>query len=382
MMNHSLATFFLSAVFTSSLLAAEGPLDAKRAANTIVLDDISVKNLKLQTAVVEEQDFETTAFIIGDIRDIPANHFSISSRIPGRAIKVNAFAGDHVKAGQDLVTIESRQPGSPPPTVTLKAPHDGLVIASNVHTGQPVDPDMQLFDLSDRSEVWAVAHIPQDLATTVKPGTLARIVIPAISKNPIQAKLLRFGVNADSSAGTLEGIFQIPNPGHRYQPGMRAEFHLILDKRENVLTVPLNAIQGDVSKRLVYVKDFELPNTYIRSPVVLGESNDQFAEVTSGLFPGDEVVTNGSYSLGFVGSGSGMSLKEALDAAHGHEHNEDGSEKTETSKNDSHPDDHDHEGEAAPAPNGFFQKILPWYAGLTTLATLILAQLLWNRRSA
>ena len=48
-------------------------------------------------------------------------------------------------------------------------------------------------------------------------------------------------------------------------------------------------------------------------------------EVLAGLIGGDEVVTNGAYSLAFAGKGS-VSLKEALDAAHGHEHNEDGSE--------------------------------------------------------
>ena len=45
------------------------------------------------------------------------------------------------------------------------------------------------------------------------------------------------------------------------------------------------------------------------------------------MFPGDDVVVNGAYSLNHAGSGSGLSLK-ALDAAHGHEHNEDGSEMT------------------------------------------------------
>src|SRR5690606_14217382 len=47
---------------------------------------------------------------------------------------------------------------------------------------------------------------------------------------------------------------------------------------------------------------------------------------------GDEVVTRGSYSLGFAGAGGGPSLKEALDSAHGHEHNEDGSEMTADQK--------------------------------------------------
>ena len=64
---------------------------------------------------------------------------------------------------------------------------------------------------------------------------------------------------------------------------------------------------------LLYVKDFELPNAFVRAPVELGEQNDGYVEVKNGLFPGDEVVTQGSYSLGFAGGGS-VSLKEALDA--------------------------------------------------------------------
>jgi hypothetical protein len=44
------------------------------------------------------------------------------------------------------------------------------------------------------------------------------------------------------------------------------------------------------------------------------------------------VVGRGAYALGFVGTDSGVSLKEALDAAHGHEHNEDGSEITAADK--------------------------------------------------
>jgi cobalt-zinc-cadmium efflux system membrane fusion protein len=88
--------------------------------------------------------------------------------------------------------------------------------------------------------------------------------------------------------------------------------------------VPLEALQGDPANRVVYVKDFDLPNTFVKCPVQVGERNDRYVEIISGLFPGDEVVTKGSYFLGFV-AGGGPSLKDALDAAHGHPHNEDGS---------------------------------------------------------
>jgi hypothetical protein len=65
----------------------------------------------------------------------------------------------------------------------------------------------------------------------------------------------------------------------------------------------------------------------VKTPVVLGATNQEFVEVTKGLIAGDEVVTRGAYSLAFAGKGS-VSLKEAMDAAHGHPHNEDGSEMT------------------------------------------------------
>jgi len=101
----------------------------------------------------------------------------------------------------------------------------------------------------------------------------------------------------------------------------------VLSKRENVMSVPRAALQGDAANRFVYVKDFELPYAFIKTPVQVGQMNDRFVEIVSGLFPADEVVTRGAYSLSFAGGGS-ISLKEALDAAHGHEHASDGSELT------------------------------------------------------
>jgi hypothetical protein len=110
------------------------------------------------------------------------------------------------------------------------------------------------------------------------------------------------------------------------------------------MAIPRAAVQGDVAGRFVYIKDYELENAFVKVPLVLGTENHEFVEVKRGLIAGDEVVTRGAYSLAFAGKGS-VSLKEAMDAAHGHPHNEDG---TEMSKEDlaAHQGghDHDHEG--------------------------------------
>jgi hypothetical protein len=178
-------------------------------------------------------------------------------------------------------------------------------------------------------------------------------------------------VNADRESGTVEGIFEIPNLDERLRPGMRVEFSVVLKKRGDVLAVPREAVQGDPSSRVVFVADFDLENAFVRVPVVLGESNDRYVEVESGLFPGDEVVTQGAYSLMFAGGGAGISLKEALDAAHGHEHNEDGSEMTEADRAAKANVGGDYGHDKAGTSHGW---VLMVYAGFMTLFSIVLLQ--------
>jgi len=369
-------TLLVSLLTLTANAFAEEAIDPVRAANTIILDETGVKNLRIETVFVESEVFEKTVFAIGRIEETPSSRSVLSSRISGRAVKVNAFVGDFVDQGTTLVEVESRQPGNPPPVIPLKAAQSGLVIQSHVKVGQPIEPDAELLDISDRSVMWAIAKIPEKEAASVKVGMLARVRIPALGDEPIEAKLERFGIAADREAGTVEGIFELQNANDELQPGMRAEFSIVTATREDVMAVPRTAIQGDPSKRVVFVKDFDLPNAFVKAPVQVGEQNDRFVEILNGLFPADEVVTQGSYSLGFAGGGS-ISLKEALDAAHGHEHNEDGSEMTPEQKAA-------REAEKAGPNTGGGEMSTPLliYAGVATLAWIVFAQLYWSSRKS
>lgn len=306
----------------------------------ILLSESAVKNLGLKTVESSEISFESTFFAIGSLREIPSSHAVVSSRIPGRVTELRVFAGDYVTKGDPIIKVESRQAGNPPPTITLRAPSSGIVADSHVRLGEPVDPSKELLDILDLSKIWAVARVPQQEAGKIKIGTQARIHLPALQNKTILGNLIRFGTEADSSSGTFDAIFLIDNQEQKLRPGMRAEFSIITSHRDEVTVVPKEAVQGNIAEKVVYIKDFDLPNTFLKSPVVTGEQNDRFIEIKEGLFPGDEVVTSGAYLLGFAGGGN-LSLKEVLDAAHGHEHNEDGSEITGDPKKENSKD-HDH----------------------------------------
>jgi len=358
-------TLFLA--FAVTLTAAES--NARRD-NTVVLDETGVKNLRIQTMLVEPGDFEETIFALGRIEVYPGKRAAIGSRIAGRALEVLLKHDHRVTKGDRAVVIESRQVGNPPPQVTLTAPISGLVSVVNIVPGEAVDPDKTLIEIVDLTEVYALARVPEHLAGRLKAGQRAHITVTAASGEVFPAELEHLGVMADPASGTVEAAFHVENPALTLRPGMRAEFSIVTAKSADVTSVPRKALQGTPANRFVYVKDFELANAFVKTPVVTGRSNDRVVEIISGLLPADEVVTQGAYSLAFAGGGT-LSLKEALDSAHGHEHNADGSElsksQTKSAGAHSHGDEEGEHNDHEHGENRFWMIV----SGLLFLALLV-----------
>lgn len=345
--------FFLLLLIPAVLTAAEP-------SGIVLLQEAGVKNLGIEIVTVEEADFEETAFALGRIEAIPAKSGAVSSRISGRLVDLPVSVGDSVDAGQTVAKVESRQPGDPPPVIPLTAPLKGMVMQAATRLGDPVEPDKALLEITDLSEVHAIASVPEHQAGAMKPGTKARIKVAALGDKEFAGELLRFGTAADAESGTIDAIFKLANPELLLRPGMRAEFAIVLAVREGLLSVPREAIQGTPANRHVYVKHPKIPHAFEKAPVQTGKTSGDRVEIIDGLFPGDEVVTRGSYSLGYAGGGGGVSIKEAMDAAHGHKHNEDGSEMTpeqqaaEAAKGKGDGHEHDHEGKGPGMRELFF----------------------------
>ncbi len=303
---------------------------------TVALSELEIKNLGLVTAEASERKFEKTLFALGRIEAIPNKQAVISSRIPGRVISLAVNPGENVQQGQELLKIESRQAGDPPPTISFKAPIDGTICELDVRPGDPVEPDRRLMDVTDLREVMAVARIFEHQTGQLREGMKARIRMSAFPGEVFQGELQRLGTEVDRVAGTIEAIFRIANADLRLKPGMRAEFSILTEEKSGVLSIPREALLGDAGRQFVYVADYEKPGVFAKSAITVGVMNDEQAEITSGLFPGDRVVTTGNFALQYAGGGK-ASLKEAMDAAHGHAHGPNGEEL----KKDDHAG-HDH----------------------------------------
>ncbi len=363
----------------------------------VILTEQGVKNLGLETVTVEEADFETTTFALGRTEAIPENRSVLSSRISGRVVKTNLAIGTFVNKGDKLVLLESRQPGDPPPSIWLTAPAAGTIISVNTRLGAPVEPSDSLAEFADLKTIYLIATLPQATAGKIKQGTQAKVHFPIRPDKQYTATLLKFAAcpcpdpacalgqdtttrsekNEGADLNTAGVIFTIDNPDNQLRPGMNAECTITMEKRDGVLSVPREAIQGGPSNRHVYVKHMTIPNAFDRVSVQTGLSSNERVEILEGLLPGDEVVTRGSYSLGFAGSGGGPSLKEAMDAAHGHDHNEDGSEPTKDQKSAAADgDEHDH------AAHGTGMREIFFMAATGILALLLVFTSLRRRQPA
>lgn len=354
-----------------SVLLATALVASEHAQNTVILDENTVANLRLEFAPAEPRVFEETVFALGRLE---ARHDAIavaSSRISGRIVALSAHLGDLVRADEELMRIESRQAGDPPPVITVRAPRSGTITACEVHLGDPVEPDRHLLEITDLTTLDAVARVPESALGRLRIGeTTTRIRFAAFPAETFTARLIRIADSADPATGTIEARFALPNADGRLRPGLRAEFSIVTAHRPDVLAVPRDAVQGEgTAPRFVFTRHHELPNAFVKTPVVLGATNDHHVEITGGLAPGTQVVTRGAYSFAFAGTGA-VSLKAALDAAHGHEHAADGSELGSSSHDHDHdhPDDHDHDDHAHPER--------PWQIATAVLGLVSLSLLI------
>ena len=303
----------------------------------VILTENQRANLSLKTEVIGPAKIASTVFALGELSVYPSGESAAASRIPGRVVALSVALGDRVKRGDTLALVESRQPGGDPARVAITAPADGTVTEVLTRLGEPVSPDAPLLRLADLSRLVAEARVPQRFADALRPGsTLARITPEGGETRTLALRAIT--PVADPVSGTVRARFEWDNAEGRFTPGRRCEFRLILSETEHALTVPRGAVQGDRGEFFVFIEN--AAGVYEKHPVVVGEGDDLRVAVT-GPEAGERVVSHGAYSLCYADS-AGISLKEALDAAHGHSHGPNGEEPGATSSH-THAG-HDHAG--------------------------------------
>lgn len=307
---------------------APGESDERSVGGPITITHEAKDNLNLEVQEAEIRTIDKSITLIGQIEAIPSKQAAVTSRISGRVTALYVNEGQQVKKAQELVEVESRQPGEPPPRVKYFAPIDGIITDQHAIIGDTVEPDKHLMEVVDLNEVYVEGRIYEGQVPFVRVGQSVRAVIESYSTETFIGKVELLGGSLDPESRTLKVWVRITNPSQKLRPNMRATLHVRSNELASAIAIPKSSVLGEMGHYFVFVQSEGDPLTFERRNIVVGSSDDLFAEVIEGVIPGDKVVTAGNYQLQYVPAAKKKEESESSETSK-HVVNENGSSITQ-----------------------------------------------------
>ena len=179
-------------------------------------------------------------------------------------------------------------------TLTLHAPTSGIVVEKQVLRGQATQAGQTLYTIADLSEVWIEAELREQDAGSVREGSEATVELAAFPNAPIPGRVEYVYPTLENTARTMKARIAIPNLGGRIKPGMYATVRFSTPS-SSALTVPASAVLYTGERALVFVDMGS--GRLMPHEVETGRIAGNYAEILSGIEPGQRVVTSAQYLL-------------------------------------------------------------------------------------
>lgn len=262
---------------------------------TITLSPEARANIGLTVDTAADRVIERTLLLNATLKVDPDHEAFVSSRVQGKVTTVNANVGDQVRRGQPLVAIQSLQIAETPPTVEVTSPLDGVVLERNATVGETVDPTRALFHVGDLSHLLAETEVYEADLASVRLGAFARLRVAPYPDRVFTGRVVRLADAIDPVRRTLRIWIDVRNtPDRKLKPDLFAQVNLVVATSGQAVTVPNEAVQTDGPDRFVFVQNGE---AFMRQSVVVGEHDDRYTAIKSGVIPGDLVVVRGAAEL-------------------------------------------------------------------------------------
>lgn len=174
---------------------------------------------------------------------------------------------------------------------TVTAPIDGYVTTVNVVAGGLAGQGQPSVVISDTSILQLNASVSEYMISSVKKDQKVDVYVESVSDKPFKGIIT--GVSEAPALGsyTYPVTVVVEDPDGIIKAGMFAEVRLSAVKKENVITVPSDAVITSGSEKKVVVLNED--STVTVKKVAVGIDNGDLAEITSGLKVGDKVVVKG-----------------------------------------------------------------------------------------
>jgi HlyD family secretion protein len=228
----------------------------------------------------------------------------------------------------------------------LLSPIDGVVSKLTAKEGEVVvmgtmnNPGTVIMTVSDLSKMQVRARVDEVDVPLVRAGQKARIYLQADQQAPVPAKVLRVASKSTKQVGrdvvSFETLLEVLSNDERIRPGMTSNVEIEVARREQALTVPVEAIVHRMRKdlpagvikahderlasldvsdqarqaqyiKVVYVVDKDVARVRL---VETGIADSRSVELKSGVAAGEAVVIGPYRSLDQLSEGRKVTLPE------------------------------------------------------------------------
>lgn len=178
---------------------------------------------------------------------------------------------------------------------SLVAPYDAVVAAVGAAADDTVSPTVTVVQLVNTGTVQVQATVDETDVASVKEGQEVSVSLDALPDVELTGKVAVIPYLGTATQGvvsyTITVDVQVPE-GTSVREGMTAQATITVERRENVLLVPIKALKTQGGVRTVLVSTGG-KNTEQRT-VEVGISDSSNTEIVSGLSEGEKVVLGGT----------------------------------------------------------------------------------------
>ena len=224
---------------------------------------------------LEQLNFERT-------RTLYSRQLTSRQNLDEAQAKLDAARADQTK---DQVRLDK---------TVIRAPFAGVLGLRQVSIGAYVSPGEDLTTMGSVGSLKLDFQVPELYLSKVRVGQPLTLAVDAYPDRTFPGTVYAIDPKIEEETRTIRLRARVPNPDFLLRPGMFARVALILEKRDKALLVPEQAIVPQGQKTFVFrVVD----NKALLTPVTLGQRRPGQVEVTAGLNPKDQVVTDGQIKL-------------------------------------------------------------------------------------
>jgi cobalt-zinc-cadmium efflux system membrane fusion protein len=203
-----------------------------------------------------------------------------------------------VLLGMPAPAIEALAPGKDiESTTSIPAPIAGVVTERGANVGVNIDTATKLFTVVDLSTVWAVGALYEKDFSRVRVGSAAIVTTSAYPGVKLSGRVSYIDPQVSQDTRTARVRVEVPNPRQELRLGMYADIEIETTAGGQAVMIPRSAVQSVGDRQVVYVANPSERGKFAEREVRLGSSSSDRVEALSGVKPGDQLVSKGSFFI-------------------------------------------------------------------------------------